>query len=94
MDRAGVRRLAELSKLSLTDDQEDRALAQIEKLLDAFAVLEEAPTDDVEPSPYPMPIPHRLRRDQAGPGLAQEEVLQNAPEQRSGCFRVPRMVEG
>ena len=60
----------------------------------AFAVLAEVPTDDVEPSPYPLPIAHRGRPDVAEPGLPQDEVLENAPEQRAGCFRVPRVVEG
>ena len=94
MDRDAVHRLAELSKLRLTRQQEARAQAQIQRLLDAFAVLEEVSTDDVEPSPYPLPIAHRGRPDVPEPGLPQDEVLENAPEQRAGCFRVPRVVEG
>lgn len=94
MDIDGVRRLAELSKLRLTAEQAERTRGQIEQLLDAFAVLKEAPTEGIEASPYPMPITHRLRADEPQPTLSQEDVLHNAPEQRSGCFRVPRMVDG
>ena len=94
MDIAGVRRLAALSKLRLTTDQENRTCEQIERLLEAFAVLQDAPTEGIEPSPYPMPIPHRLRADAPEPELTQDEALQNAPEQSGGCFRVPRVVDG
>lgn len=94
MDPTVVRRVAGLAKLRLTAAQEERALAQMQRLLQAFRILEEAPTEGVEPSPYPLPIAHRMRPDEAAPGLSQHEVLANAPEQRGGCFRVPRMVEG
>jgi aspartyl-tRNA(Asn)/glutamyl-tRNA(Gln) amidotransferase subunit C len=93
MDRDGVRRLAELAKLRLTPAEEERAQGQIQRLLDAFAVLQEVPTSGVDPSPYPLPIPHRGRPDVVGPALPPQEVLANAPEQRAGCFRVPRMVD-
>lgn len=94
MDRDAVHRLAHLSKLRLTAEQAIRVEARIQRLLDAFAVLEEISTDGIEPSPYPLPMAHRGRADVAEPGLPQEEVLANAPERRAGCFRVPRVVEG
>jgi len=94
MDRQAIHGLAGLAKLRLTPDQEERARAQMERLLEAFEILQEVPTDDVEPSPYPLPIAHRTRADVPEPPLPQDEVLANAPEQRAGSFRVPRMVDG
>ena len=94
MDIDGLRHLAQLAKLRLTEEQAQRTRRQIEQLLDAFAVLKEAPTEGIDPSPYPMELDHRLRADHPGTPLPQEEVLQNAPEQRDGCFKVPRMVDG
>lgn len=86
--------LASLSKLALDPAQEARAHAQIERLLGYFDVLQNVDTDGVEPSPYPMPIAHRLREDVPAPVLGQEEVLANAPRQRAGAFLVPRIVDG
>ena len=94
MEREALDRLADLAKLRLSPEQHARATQRLERLLDAFAVLEQVPTDDVEASPYPLPIPHRLRPDAAEPGLTQDDVLGGAPEVRGGCFRVPRVVEG
>ena len=94
MDTKQLRHLAELAKLRLTPAQEERAGAQIERLLRAFEVLQLADTSGVEPSPYPRQIGHRTRPDQPRPGLDPEEVIANADEHRAGCIRVPRVVEG
>lgn len=94
MDASEFRRLADLAKLRFSADQEERAGAQIDRLLEAFAILGDANTDDVEPSPYPLELEHRSRPDLPGPCLTPEDVVANAPEHRGGCFRVPRVVEG
>lgn len=94
MEPEALRELAELAKLRLTPEQEARALARMDRVLAAFEGLAEAPTEAVEPSPYPLPIAHRTRPDEIEPPLSQDEVLALAPEKRSGCFRVPRMVDG
>ena len=67
---------------------------RIERLLGHFAVLQEVDTDGVEPSAYPIAIPHRTRADYPAPALPQSDVLHNAPAQRAGCFLVPRIIEG
>lgn len=86
--------LAKLSRLRLPDEDCERSTAEVTKLLQAFEMLQDANTDAVEPSAYPLPIPARLRPDLPGQALAQDEVLRNAPQQRTGCFLVPRVVDG
>lgn len=86
--------LAKLSRLRLPDEECQRSTAEVTKLLQAFTMLQDANTDTVEPSAYPLPIPARLRTDLPNQPLTQEEVLSNAPQQRAGCFLVPRVVEG
>ncbi len=61
MDRSTVRNLAALCKLSLDDAQEARAEAHMGRLLEYFDMLQAVDTDGVEPSPYPMTLPHRPR---------------------------------
>jgi aspartyl-tRNA(Asn)/glutamyl-tRNA(Gln) amidotransferase subunit C len=94
IDRPAVADLAALAKLRLTPVQIEHAQVRMERLLAAFRVLEEVPTDAVEPSPYPLPLAHRMRADAPEPPLTQHEVLANAPDRRTGAFRVPRMIEG
>ncbi len=94
MDRSTVRDLADLCKLSLDDAQEARAVAHMGRLLEYFAMLQAVDTDGVEPSPYPMTLPHRPRADGRDAVLSQQEVLDNAPSMRGGAFLVPRVVDG
>jgi aspartyl-tRNA(Asn)/glutamyl-tRNA(Gln) amidotransferase subunit C len=98
MDLADLAQLAELARLraiETTDGDRGRHLgAQIADLLAHFAVLGEVDTEGVEPSAYPLPIPHRTRPDRPQPPLPVDEVLGNAPRRRAGCFLVPRVVEG
>ncbi len=94
MDRSTVRNLAALCKLSLDDAQEARAEAHMGRLLEYFDMLQAVDTDGVEPSPYPMTLPHRPRADVPDAVLSQQEVLDNAPSVRGGAFLVPRVVDG
>ncbi len=94
MDRSTVRDLADLCKLSLDETQEARAVAQMGRLLEYFGKLQGVDTDGVEPSPYPMELPHRPRPDDPDEVLSQDEVLDNAPSKRGGAFLVPRVVDG
>ena len=61
MDENALRRLADLAKLRLTEDEEHALRAQMDRVLEAFRVLEEVDTSGVEASPYPLAIPHRTR---------------------------------
>ncbi len=86
--------LAHLARLRIANP--DLAAAtrdQVGRLLDHFAILREADTDGVEPSAYPIAIPHRTRPDVPADALSQDDVLRNAPATRSGCFLVPRVVD-
>ncbi|MEM7205398.1 MAG: Asp-tRNA(Asn)/Glu-tRNA(Gln) amidotransferase subunit GatC [Planctomycetota bacterium] len=94
MERDTVRRLAQLAKLRLSEAEEERAAARIERLLGYFARLQEVDTEGTEASPYPLPLPPATRPDVPGKPLAQDDVLANAPDARGGCFRLPRTVEG
>ncbi len=88
-----VRNLARLCRLELSDEEVVRAAEQIARLLEHFELLQDAVSDDTEPSSFPRPIPHRARPDQPGPVLAREDVLASAPATRAGQFLVPKVVD-
>lgn len=87
--------IAEIAGLARLRPVDPGAIAtQIERLLGHFVVLQEVDTEGVEPSAYPITIPHRTRPDVPEAPLPRDEVLKNAPASRGGCFLVPRVVEG
>ena len=89
-----LQELAALARLRLSADELSRTGEQVRRLLQHFALLQGVNTDGVEPSPYPRPMANRTRPDLPEAPLTQEQVLANAPATRSGCFLVPRVVEG
>ncbi len=94
MNDGELEELATLARLKLPEEAREQTVAQVESLLAYFAMLQGVNTEGVEPSAYPIDIPHRQRADRAEEPLTTDEVLANAPAKRGGCFLVPRVVEG
>ena len=91
---AEVRKVAQLARLELTDDEVARQGQHLNALLAQFEKLQELDVTGVEPTSHSIPVLNIMRADVARPSLSREEVLANAPEARDGCFVVPRIVEG
>jgi aspartyl-tRNA(Asn)/glutamyl-tRNA(Gln) amidotransferase subunit C len=87
-----VSKVARLARLSLTDDELDRATHQLADMLDHFADIDALDLDDVEPMTQPTPLANVMRDDCERPSLDREEVLAAAPVAEDGRFRVPPIV--
>lgn len=94
MESNRIDRLARLSRLELSEAERERATSQLDNLLAHFDALQSVDTEGVDPSPYPRPITMRTRTDETGQVLPQSDVLANAPDPRSGQFRVPKVIDG
>ena len=98
MDVAGIERsdveyVAELARLALDEEEKDRFVAQLGQILDYARDLAGVDTEGVEPTVHAVPLHNVVRRDEVRPSLAKEKVLQNAPQEQDGFFRVPRILE-
>ncbi|MGL4651469.1 MAG: Asp-tRNA(Asn)/Glu-tRNA(Gln) amidotransferase subunit GatC [Caldilineaceae bacterium] len=83
-----VRHVAELAKLSLSDDEVALFGRQLSAILDYADQLSQVDTSHVPPTPYVLPLENVLRDDVARPSLPNEISLANAPAQANGFFRV------
>jgi aspartyl-tRNA(Asn)/glutamyl-tRNA(Gln) amidotransferase subunit C len=88
-----VLHIAKLARIALTPEEVERFRNQLSSILEHFAVLSEVPTEDVEPTAYPLPLENVMRTDEVAPSLPREDVLANAPEQEDGMFRVRAVLE-
>lgn len=88
-----VLHIARLARISLSPAEVDRFATQLSGILDHFAELAAVPTDGVEPTAHPLPLSNVMRRDEVAPSLPRAEVLQNAPDQEDGYFRVRAVLE-
>jgi len=85
--------VANLARIALSPEQEDRLAAQLGDILGYVKKLEELDVTGVEPMAHAVPLANVLRTDEVQPSIPQEAALANAPKQANGLFVVPKIVE-
>lgn len=88
-----VQHIAELARLELTPEEEERYRQQLSAILDYAARLQQLDTTGIAPTASVLPPRSVLRVDKIEPGLSTEAVLRNAPEVEQNQFRVPPVLE-
>jgi aspartyl-tRNA(Asn)/glutamyl-tRNA(Gln) amidotransferase subunit C len=91
--RADVEHVARLARLGLTDDELDRMQEQLNRILDAIAVLADVDTSAIGPTAQVIPLENVMRDDEARPGLEREAALANAPLREGPMLRVSEVLE-
>ncbi len=82
-----VKKIAELSRIALTDKELKEFTPQMEGILDSVEVLKEVDTTNVEPMKAHIKF-EDLREDVPGKTLSQEEVLKNAKHTEDGYVKI------
>jgi aspartyl-tRNA(Asn)/glutamyl-tRNA(Gln) amidotransferase subunit C len=97
MNLEDVKRIAQLSRLAITDDEAASTLNQLQKVFDLVEQMQAVNTDDIEPLAHPieqiMAIAQPLREDIVSEIDQRDAYLQNAPAQHEGLFLVPKVIE-
>ncbi|MEC9203849.1 MAG: Asp-tRNA(Asn)/Glu-tRNA(Gln) amidotransferase subunit GatC [Actinomycetota bacterium] len=92
LTRDDVAHVANLARLTLTDDELDAFTGQLADVLDHAADLEALDLDDVSPMANPFPLVNVLRADEPGHDDVRAEILAAAPLVEDGQFRVPPVL--
>ncbi len=92
LSRDDVAHLASLARIDLTEAELDRMLGELTVILDAVALVQQAPTEGVEPMSHPLPLTNVTREDVVRPGLTAEQALSGAPQAEAQRFAVPRIL--
>ena len=91
---ADVQKLAQLSALTITDNQAHTMTTELNEILGYVEQLNEVSTDGVEPTYQVNGLENVTRPDEIKDmGVSQENLLENAPEQQDGSIKVPRVLE-
>ncbi len=90
--RADVAHVADLARLSLTEEELDRFTGQLAAVLDQARDVEALDTEGVPPMAHPLPLRNVLRDDVVTPSLDHEEALAAAPAVEGGRFAVPPVL--
>ena len=81
-----VRKVADLARVDLTDEEVEQFAEQFEDVLADFETLDEVPEVESEPD-----LVNVMRADEVEEGLSQAEALRNASETEDGYYKGPRV---
>ncbi|MFA9219769.1 MAG: Asp-tRNA(Asn)/Glu-tRNA(Gln) amidotransferase subunit GatC [Sediminibacterium sp.] len=93
VDVATVRRLAELSKLSFSENEETEMVDGLNEMIAFVDKLKELDTASVEPLVFMTEETNVLREDLVEAPISQAEALKNAPSKDMYYFRVPKVIK-
>jgi aspartyl-tRNA(Asn)/glutamyl-tRNA(Gln) amidotransferase subunit C len=93
ISRTDVEHVARLARLGLTDDELDLMQEQLNRILEAIAVLADVDTSHIGPTAQVIPLENVMRDDEARPGLEREAALANAPLREGPMLRVAEVLE-
>ena len=88
-----VGHLARLARLSLSDEQNALATADLNNIITMIDAMQAVDTDGVEPMASPIDATQRLREDEITERVNRDEFQATAPRTRDGYYLVPRVVE-
>lgn len=90
-----VKKVAQLGRLGLTDDEVERATQQLSGILEHFSQIQEIKTKNVPTSDDVTGLKNVTREDEAKPDdlCAAEALIKAAPETKDGQFKVKAVFE-
>src|SRR5688572_4925521 len=91
--RDEVRITAELARLALSAEEEERLARELSAILEYMADLAKLDTTGVPPMTHAVPLSSPLRADTLGPQLEAEVALADAPRREGAFFEVPKIIE-
>ncbi|HGY5538268.1 MAG TPA: Asp-tRNA(Asn)/Glu-tRNA(Gln) amidotransferase subunit GatC [Prochlorococcus sp.] len=87
-----VRKVAQLARLELPDDQIATYTDQLEKILAYVAQLEQIDTANVPPTTRAVEVVNVTRKDDVAATPVRTELLELAPEREGDFFKVPKIL--
>ncbi|MFM7499516.1 MAG: Asp-tRNA(Asn)/Glu-tRNA(Gln) amidotransferase subunit GatC [Actinomycetota bacterium] len=92
ISRDEVARIAALARITLREEELGDLAGQIDGILDAVAVVQEAAGADVPAMSHPLEITNVTRPDVILPSFTPDEALSGAPASEESRFRVPQIL--
>ena len=92
ISRDEVLHVARLARLALTDDEVERLMDELDKILDAVGIVSELDLTGVPPTSHPLDLVNVWGEDEPHEPLPLDDVFANAPAREGDLFRVPPTV--
>jgi aspartyl-tRNA(Asn)/glutamyl-tRNA(Gln) amidotransferase subunit C len=93
IDRQQVMHVAQLARLSFSEEELNTFVAQLNTILDYFDTLKDVDTRDITPTSHPMTAETPFRDDEVAAFVDGDRLLENTPSHEKGCIKVPKVIE-
>ena len=93
LDTNTINKIAKLARISLSEEEANDLLKDMNSILDWVEQLNEVNTDSVEPLANISSSILPQRKDEAKDINSSDEILKNSPDKLEGYFAVPKVVE-
>jgi aspartyl-tRNA(Asn)/glutamyl-tRNA(Gln) amidotransferase subunit C len=93
LSREEVLHIALLARLGLNDEEVDKLREQLSDILENFEVLQQVDTTDVPPTAQSIALQNVTSEDKITDSNPPGEILDNAPRQEDGFFKVNPVLE-
>ena len=93
IDKDHILKLADLANLTLTEEEIDSYISDVNNILDLVSQIEDVDTTDVEPLLNVLDEFSETRDDTAGLKTSREDALKNAPDTDGVYFQVPATIK-
>lgn len=94
LDREIVKKLSKLCRIHCTENEADKLVVDLQKILDYVQQLESIDTDGVSPCNHVLEeVVNVMRDDIVGKTMPRELLLSNAPDKIGGFIRVPPVLK-
>jgi aspartyl-tRNA(Asn)/glutamyl-tRNA(Gln) amidotransferase subunit C len=88
-----ILKIANLSKISISEDQIEKLEVEISSILNWVETLNEVDTENIEPMSNSLTNFLQMREDIVTDGEKRSEILSNSPAEDESFFVVPKVIE-
>lgn len=84
--------IAKLANLNLKESEIDNYVKNLEEILEFAKIVNNAPIEGLAETIAINDAYNVFRKDEIKQNTKREELLQNAPEQQMGMFKIPKVI--
>ena len=88
-----VLHIAKLANLNLKDEEVDEYAKNLQDILNFVDILNNVDTENVEESIGTVNTSNVFRKDEIKECTNRDLLLENAPEQEDGMFKIPKVIQ-
>lgn len=93
VSREEILHIAKLADLNLKEDEIDKYIINLQDILNFANIVNNAPIEGLKETIGAQDAYNVFRKDEIRKSSAtKEELLQNAPEQQDGMFKIPKVI--